>query len=236
MTQRCRVCTHPDHKTIDDLLLSGVPDRHVAKQFGIETVSVGRHRRNHLLAPKIVEALDRRLRQNKIERQAQRAVEAYDKGDSKALALASLSLTAQATKIVEVEGWVKSGVAHAMKTGALNALAPLAGTQLRAVEVGSKLAGTGGYRPPSVLPQGVEKATVSIEMIFQGAGKTESINLAGRPVIDGDKIDPSATDGVDLPSPHPNQQLQRDEEGKTAGAYWSFDKLLDAPSDNETNE
>jgi hypothetical protein len=238
MTQRCRVCSHSDRHVIDTLLSSGTPDLHIAKQFGIEAVSVGRHRQNHILAPKIVNALDGRLaqqqqqqqqkqrRQEKEARQIQQSLEAFDQGDPQALALANLGMTAQANKIVAVEGWVKRGVARAVETGSLSALCNLASVQLRAIEVGSRLAMTGGYKPPSTVSPTAERNIVRIEMVFQNAGKTETISLTERPVIDGDLTDPGPETPV--PSPPPKQKFQG-----SISDYWSFSQPV---PDGDTND
>ncbi len=58
MARPCTVCTHPDHETIDQDLLSGTPYRAVGKRYGVGTSAVFRHRRDHLteLMAKAVEA------------------------------------------------------------------------------------------------------------------------------------------------------------------------------------
>lgn len=44
----CKVCSHIRRKEIDQALVSGVPTRRVARQFGLDHNTVGRHRSNHL--------------------------------------------------------------------------------------------------------------------------------------------------------------------------------------------
>jgi hypothetical protein len=243
MAQHCRICGHPDRKLIDDLLSSGTPDLRIAKLYGIEAVSVGRHRRNHLLAPKIVAALDHRLaqqqqkqqsprqrrRQGKEQRQIQQSLEAFDRGDPQALALASLSMTAQATKLHKLEQQLELATEMAVETGAIAALSNLAAAQLRAVEVGSRLAMTGGYKPVSAIPQAADRNVVSIVFEFPNAGTCEEIAFKGK-VVDGDVVDPSAIPD-DLPRPHPNRKIKSDE--KLAGNYWSFEKLPDKAEDDD---
>ncbi len=48
MARPCTVCTHSDHETIDQDLVSGTPYRAVAKRHGVGVSSVFRHRRDHL--------------------------------------------------------------------------------------------------------------------------------------------------------------------------------------------
>jgi hypothetical protein len=223
MTQRCRVCTHPDHKTINDLLLSGVPDLRVAKQFGIETVSVGRHRRNHILRP----TQDRmRLlsinREERDERQRLAAAVASDAPSTQALIEATLGLRAQMTKLTNIEQRLERMASNAEQSGAAASVAQLSAQQLRGVEVGAKLGSVGGYKPVAAIPQSAERNIVTIEMVFPNSGRREEIALAGRPVIDGDKFDPGATAGETVPSPHPNQKIQ---EGSNVGHYWEFPEL-----------
>jgi hypothetical protein len=229
MTQRCRVCTHPDHTTIDALLLSGVPDLRVAKQFGIETVSVGRHRRNHILRP----TQDRmRLlsinREERDERQRLAAAVASDAPSTQALVEATLGLRAQMTKLTNIEQRLERMASSAERSGAAASVAQLSSQQLRGVEVGARLGSVGGYKPVAAMPQSAERNIVAIEMVFPNSGRREEIALKGT-VVNGDLIDP--TGGENAPSPHPNTKIAHDRDGKTLGNYWNYTKL--PPSENE---
>jgi hypothetical protein len=67
-------------------------------------------------------------------------------------------------------------------------------------------------------------------MIFPNSGEREEIALKGR-VVDGDLVDPTAVDDVDLPKPHPNQKIQ----DGGASRYWEFPDLRsrDGKSDGD---
>src|SRR5215471_1526048 len=49
MGRPCLVCSSADRAAIDTAITGGASDYQVAAQFGIERVSVGRHRRRHVL-------------------------------------------------------------------------------------------------------------------------------------------------------------------------------------------
>jgi hypothetical protein len=51
MPRPCLVCTHPRRQDIEALITSGASDYEVGRQFNLERVSVGRHRRRHLIKP-----------------------------------------------------------------------------------------------------------------------------------------------------------------------------------------
>jgi hypothetical protein len=50
MPRRCTVCDHPERHGIDEVLVSGVPYRSVAKRFELSESSVYRHKTEHLPA------------------------------------------------------------------------------------------------------------------------------------------------------------------------------------------
>jgi hypothetical protein len=226
MSRPCRICTDQDRPAIDAALLGGVPDRTVADRFRLPHSSVQRHRVNHLVRP----AQDRLAiiaRDSEEKRQRQELAQAAmaDEPSVQAQVEAALGTRALLKKLVSIEDRLERMNARAEEAGSPTGVAALAGQQIRSLEFGAKLAGNPNFRPPSALPQASDKATVSIEILFANAGKREEIALAGRPVIDGDKIDPAAIDDENLPKPHANMKLQPDAEGKVAGGYWDFTKL-----------
>ena len=66
----------------------------------------------------------------------------------------------------------------------------LALLRLRLVEAQSRLVGVGGYAPARYIEHPGERAQFAVNIIFQNAGKTESINispnLCGGPTCDDD--------------------------------------------------
>jgi hypothetical protein len=51
MPRPCLVCTYPDRHAIETVIGTGASDYEVGRQFDIERVSVGRHRRKHIIKP-----------------------------------------------------------------------------------------------------------------------------------------------------------------------------------------
>ncbi len=48
MARPCTVCSHDQHESIDQDLLSGTPYRAVGKRYGVGTSAVFRHKRDHI--------------------------------------------------------------------------------------------------------------------------------------------------------------------------------------------
>jgi hypothetical protein len=233
MAYPCLVCTHPDRQAIDAAIGTGVSDYEVSRKFGIERVSIGRHRRRHLIKPAqdklAILSKDSSARQ---ERQMLAAAAAADEPSVDVLVQAALGTRALLKKLGSIEERLERMSARAEEGGSSTGVAALAGQQIRGLEFGAKLAGNPNFRPPSAILQASDKAVVSIEMIFNNAGKRETIDLVGK-VVDGDLINPSAAEG-DLPAPHPNQRIRPDE--KVAGSYWSFGKLPDKAVDDDGDQ
>jgi hypothetical protein len=215
----CRVCSDLRREEIDAALAGGVDDCEVSRRFGIPRPSVQRHRVGHLLRA----AQDRltllgRGRDREVERQQLAQAAAADEPPVEALVQASLGTRALLKKLGSIEERLERMSSRAEEGGSSTGVAALAGQQIRSLEFGARLAGNPNFRPPSAIPQADGRAVVSIEMVFNNAGKTETISLTGLPVIDGDKINPSVAEG-ELPKPPPKQKLQ----GSISG-YWNFDK------------
>jgi hypothetical protein len=232
----CLVCCHPKRQAIDALIATGASDYEVGRQFGIERVSVGRHRRQHIIKPAqdrlAILAKDADARR---ERQELATAAASDTPSTQALVEATLGLRRQMAKLDAIEQRLERMAQASEQAGSPVGVSQLSSQQLRAIETGAKLGGIGGFKPPSIVSPMAERATVSIEIIFPNSGKREEIALADRPLIDGDKVDPVVNDGAALPAPHPNQKLRRDVEGK-AGAYWDFGTLPDKPADDNGDD
>jgi FixJ family two-component response regulator len=50
MPRRCTVCDHPERHGIDETLVTGAPNRSVAKRFDLSESAVYRHKTEHLPA------------------------------------------------------------------------------------------------------------------------------------------------------------------------------------------
>jgi hypothetical protein len=212
MPRTCAICSCPDQEAVRAAFATNATDRQLAQLFGVSHMAIGRHRRNHLVAPlkAAVAALDRG---RAIRERRQQQLAAIEQGASAAIA-AAFALPDQLDKVARVEQRLERLATSAEQAGSPTGVAALAAQQLRSVEVGSRLAAVGGYKPPSVMAPSAEKATITIEMVFPNSGKREEIALAGRPVLDGDLVEPPAPD-TQLPNPVPLQKFQGDISG-----YW----------------
>jgi hypothetical protein len=217
MAQRCSVCTNPNRQAIETAICTGITDEAVARQFGIQRVSVGRHRRNHIIRAAhdrlAILTRDAPLRE---ERQLLAAAASADEAPIDEVVKASLGTRALLKKLNNIENRLERVADLAEQAGSPTGVAVLAGQQIRSLEFGAKLGGHPNFRPPTAIPQHSDRPVVSIEMVFKNSGTRETIDLIGK-VVDGDKFDPGAAEG-ELPSPHPKQKLQGDING-----YWSFD-------------
>jgi hypothetical protein len=209
----CKICRLPNQELVRAAFTSGATDRQLAQQFNVSHSAVGRHRRAHLLAPvrAAVAVLDKG---QTALRQREQQLAAIEQGDPVAIALAAFGMPRQLDKVAQVEQRLERMAAAAETASSSAGVAQLSAQQLRSVEVGSRLAGTGGYKPPSVGSPMAEKATVSIEFVFQNAPK-ETIALTSSPVIDGDLSDPNSE--TPFPSPPPKQKFQG-----SIRDYWNF--------------
>jgi hypothetical protein len=231
----CRCCTSPHHIEINVALMSGVTDREVSRRYGIPCASVQRHRVRHIV--KAVQA--RAAREEKANEAVRQRQEIAATAASAALSIEQQLQAVFGHDVViddynEARGRLKRMGARAEEIGSLNGTAAIVAQQRALMEFGARYVGHPNFRPPSALPQASDKATVSIEILFTNAGKREEIALAGRPIIDGEKTDPAATNGMDLPQPHPNRRIKPDE--RPASAYWNFDQLPQGEADDDIED
>jgi hypothetical protein len=179
MPRPCIVCSRTDRRSIDALIITGASDYAVARQFGIERVSVGRHRRQHIIKPAqdrlAILAKDADARR---ERQELSVAAASDTPSTQALVEATLGLRAQMAKLTSIEQRLERMATLAEGAGSSTGVAQLAAQQFRGVETGARLAGIGGFAPsaqtasrPSVVP------VFSITMVFPSVGRQETISL-----------------------------------------------------------
>jgi hypothetical protein len=233
MGRSCRICSSADREAIDALIIAGTPDYQIAQQFSMEPMSVGRHRKAHVLR-QLQDKLEIVAKGSVVRQERQQLAEAAasDEPSVEALVQAALGTRALLKKLGSIEDRLERMSTRAEEGGSSTGVAALAGQQIRSLEFGARLAGNPNFRPPSAVAQAGEKAVVSIEMVFSNAGRTETISLTEteRPVIDGDVVDPSADENV--PPPHPNQKFR----GRI-GDYWDFSKPTpDEDASDETRE
>jgi hypothetical protein len=126
MTGPCKLCTYVDQAMVRAAFTNSGNDPEIGRQFGISHVSVGRHRREHLVKPMqaAATALDRgrAIRQQREEQQA-----AVERGDL----LAIFKLDAIASDISRIAQRLDSSATRAAAAGQHGGHAALAGLLLR---------------------------------------------------------------------------------------------------------
>jgi hypothetical protein len=154
-------------------------------------------------------------------RQREQQLAAIEQGDPVAVAVAAFGMPQQLKKIAQAEERLSRLADAAESAGQVTAATQVVSQQLKSVEIGSRLAGTGGYRPPSVVPQQGDVPRFRIEFIFQGAGRTEEVTVVEnrQPIIDAQ---PEGTPNIAATPPTT--------EG-FSGHYWDT-----ASSDNGAND
>src|SRR3954454_16514330 len=124
------------------LIATGVTDQGVADRLGVNRSAVGRHRKNHILAPTraLVAAASKG---QDVAAQRQDMIAAAEAGDP----VAVLALSAIVADLRRVHDRLERTAGEAEHGGQRVAVAALSGQQLRAAEVRAKLGGAGGYSP-----------------------------------------------------------------------------------------
>jgi predicted transcriptional regulator len=161
-----------------ELLAEGATDQTVAARLGVNRMAVSRHRHNHVIKP----AQDRLAIVSKgavprHERRQLAAAAASDAPSPKDYAEAFFGLKAQAEKLSRIEERLERMAALAEGGKSANAVAQLAAQQLRGVEVGARLVGTGGYAPGK---DPAERATTPFSVNIYLGDRVERI----APVLD----------------------------------------------------
>jgi hypothetical protein len=137
---------------------------------------------------------------------------------------------------MDIRGSLRRNRQQAEEKGRHRDVASLAGQEIHNLEFGARVGGHHAFVPASAAPAShAAEGRWSIQMVFQGANRVDEIALV-RPVLDGEKIDVTATDGMDVPKPFPNQRVQLDREGKTLGAYYDFSQSGSAKNENEDSD
>jgi hypothetical protein len=174
----CKLCSL-DPQTVETAFASGASDRAIAKRFNISAMSVGRHRRLHLLPV----AQDRvtlltKDREARAERQELTAAAASDTPSTQTLVEATIGLRRQMEKLVEVEERLTRVATRAEKDGAHGAVAQVAGAQLRSLEYGSRLAGHPSFVPRAADAGGGVAGAQPFSIVIQLGDRDVSIEAA----------------------------------------------------------
>jgi transposase-like protein len=169
MSRACSICCDSEKQRIAaEMLAEGVTDQTVATRIGVSRMSVSRHRHNHVIKPAQDRlAIVRKGAVPRQERQRLAAAAASFAPSPKDYAEAFFGLKAQAEKLARIEERLERMAALAEEREAPGALAQIAGQQLRGVEVGAKLAGTGGYAAPKA-PNDRSTGTFSVNIHLGG--------------------------------------------------------------------
>ena len=140
MARPCKLCTHPDQEAVRLAVANGSTDRAIGVQFNISHVSVGRHRREHVVRPMqaAAAALDKG---RSIRDHREQLVKQAEAGDPSAF-VALASIIADLRKVHER---LERQADAAEQDNQRLAVASLSAQQLRAAEVRAKIGGVGGY-------------------------------------------------------------------------------------------
>jgi hypothetical protein len=172
MPRPCKLCTHPDQEAVRLALANGTTDRAIGVQFNISHVSVGRHRREHVVRPMqaAAAALDRG---RGIRDQREQLVKQAEAGDASAY-LALSSIIADLRKVHER---LERQADAAEQDNQRLAVASLSAQQLRAAEVRAKIGGVGGYAAQKANGPG-DGVPFTINFVFSG-GASQQFTLDG---------------------------------------------------------
>jgi hypothetical protein len=220
MPRPCVVCTHPDRQAIESLIVSGASDYEVGRRFDIERVSVGRHRRRHLIKP----AQDRlailaRDSEARREREQLAVAAAASSPSLDDFIQATVGMRTQLAKLANIEHRLERMAALAESSQSAAGVAVLAGQQIRSLEFGSKLGGTGGFAPvrgTETMPPGTK---FEVNIHFNSTGTTETIAtvVGNSHTIDvqqeSDACENAGVMGTDtMPNTSPRQDIQEIDE------------------------
>jgi hypothetical protein len=163
-----------------ELIAVGVSDQIIADQLKVGRMSVARHRVNHGIKPLQDQlAIAGKGAEEKRERKQLAAAAASDTPSPAEVAEALLGLKAQVAKLRRIEERLERMAALAEAGESPAGVAQLAAQQLRSVEVGSKLAGVGGYAPGKSAGDGAPVQTFTININLPGGTETIATTLAG---------------------------------------------------------
>jgi hypothetical protein len=189
MPRPCLICSRADRPLIEGAIDAGASDYRIAREFGIERTAVTRHRSRHMV--RVEEdrlAILGRDRSARAERRAIAAAAASDEPPVSMLVESLLGLKAQAKKLDSIEQRLERMAVMSEQEKSASSVAQLSAQQLRSVEVGSRLAQTGGYAAPRNVGPSGEGSKFSITIVL-GDGRDVKINATPVPqpaVVEGE--------------------------------------------------
>jgi hypothetical protein len=211
MPRPCLICS--DNRKLAkaaELISAGNSDQAVANTLNALTpdaqpmsyMAVSRHRRMHIMkATQDRLAVVSKGAAPRQERQQLAAAAAAGAPTPQAFVEAFFGLKAQAEKVQWIEDRLERMAAVAEENKSPGGVATVAAQQLRSVETGARLAGTGGYAPQKAIGAG-GGAQFVVNFTFSG-GRTQTITAAIAPpapaasyTIDG-VAEPAADDDED---------------------------------------
>ena len=196
MTNPCRICANPEWlEKANTWAREGVSDREVARRLGLNKSLVTRHRQNHVIKPLQDQlAIAGKGAPAREKRRQLAAAAATDAPPPAQFVEAYFGLRAQAEKLQRIEERLERMAALAEETKSPHGVAQVAAQQLRSVEVGARVAGTGGYGAQKV-STGNGAEVFSVNIFLGGETIAISVPQAGQAnTIDGaaDEDDPPA--------------------------------------------
>lgn len=192
MSRVCSICTSVElAKQAEEMITAGESDVAIGRALGVGRMSVSRHRTAHVLKPlsdrlaivaKAPTANPQQVARHAArEREQVAAAAASDAPSPVDVVNAALGAAAQAAKLQAIEARLERVAGVAEAAGQVAGVAAVAGQQIRAVEVGAKLSGAGGYgRAAEGAHQGVFSVVINL-----GGDHIETIARGG-PVLDLD--------------------------------------------------
>jgi hypothetical protein len=185
MPRICVVCSSPKRAEIENAILSGGSVYELERKLSIGRSAIERHRRKHMQQVAenraIVIERDRAARTG---REVLKAAAASDEPPVSVLVEALLGTRTQALKIRAIEERLERVAAVAEADKASQHVAALSGQQLRAVEVGSRLAGNPNFAPRAnegSAGGGQAPFSITINLGRDGAGNEKTVEIKATP-------------------------------------------------------
>jgi hypothetical protein len=199
----CKICASAANiKLAAEMIAAGAPDQAIADAIGtVSRVSVHRHRTNHVVRPaKAIAAAAAKGQDVRVARE--NLVTSAENGDAAAQFLGLAEITKD---LRETQQRLQRVAAMAEGHGQPNAVAALAGQELRAAEVRAKLGSVGAYAPPKTVP--TAQPVFSLTMAF-----ADSTQVLGVAAVTGGAVDPT-TGGpvIDMLPDDPEEPGEDDE-------------------------
>jgi hypothetical protein len=203
MSRACIICSDQRLAAqVQSLVLAGVADREIGRRLSLDKGAVNRHKLLHILEP-LRHQLAIAGRDSEPQRERKKlatAAKASSEISTPDLVEAVLGLRAQLGRMVSIEARLERAATAAEAQGAFPAVAQVASQQLRAVELGGKIAGLPGLVPQRLVGDVVPGTTFEVNIHLGGHVETISMSTPAttHPVIDADPEDQAANGPVDF--------------------------------------